>query len=265
MNSRVIKGKSTTMTQPFHYANTWSHGEYYNYYHSGVDLTGFNGTCNLLDWIVAHSAGTVMDVRTDCQGFEEGSYGNYVLLKHSNGYFTMYAHLAYGYVNVKVGQKVKKGEVLGYMDNTGTSFGGHLHWEVRTPNGECIDPEPYLNKNLPGSTPSKKGKLKLVDGVWCYVVDGKVDTSYNGIAKNKNGWWKCTKGKVDFTYNGLANNENGWFMIQSGKVDFDYNGLCENKNGVWVLEKGKVNFGFNGKYKFSGSTFNVKNGKVVRK
>lgn len=262
MNSRVIKGKSTTMTQPFHYANTWAHGEYYDYYHGGVDLTGFNGTYNILDWIVAHSAGTVVSIRTDCTGFEDGSYGNYVLLKHSNGYFTMYAHLAYGYVKVQMGQKVKKGEVLGYMDNTGHSFGGHLHWEVRTPDGTQIDPEPYLNKDLPGNTPSKKGELEKVGGKWCYVVDGKIDTSFNGFAKNKNGTWKCTKGKVDFGYNGLAKGTKGWYMVQSGKLDRTYNGLCVNQHGTWVLENGTVNFNYNGKYKFSGKTYTIKGGCV---
>ena len=111
MNARVIKGKTATMTQPFHFAGEKG----YNYYHGGVDLTGFNGSYNVTEWILAHSDGTVVDVRTNCTGYEDGSYGNYVLLKHSNGYFTMYAHLAYGTIQVKYGQTVKKGAALGYM------------------------------------------------------------------------------------------------------------------------------------------------------
>ena len=186
MISRVIQGKQTTMTQPFHY--TGEKG--YSYYHSGVDLTGFNGSYNILDWIVAHSAGTVVDLRLNCTGFEEGSYGNYVLLKHSNGYFTMYAHLAYGFVKVKLGQTVKKGEVLGYMDNTGTSYGGHLHWEVRTPAGEMIDPEPYLNADLPGmlqplNISGNWGKrvTKRAQLVFGTPVDGKVSRQWKMYKK----------------------------------------------------------------------------------
>lgn len=260
MNSRVLQGKSTFITQPFHYEGEKG----YAYYHGGIDLVKLlpsGGTA--LDWIVAHTDGTVVDVRSNCSGYESQSYGNYVLLKHANGYFTMYAHLAYGYVNVALGQNVKKGEVLGYMDNTGDSQGGHLHWEVRMPTGEKIDPEPYLNADLPG-TPKKKGKLKKVNGVWCYVVDGKVDTSYNGFAKNKNGTWKCTKGKVDFGYNGLAKGSKGWYMVQGGKIDWSYNGLCVNQYGTWVLTKGKVDFSYNGKYKFSGKSYTIADGKVAK-
>ena len=55
-----------------------------------------------------------------------------IKIDHGNGYFTRYLHLAYGSVNVSVGDFVKKGTVLGYMGNTGYSFGGHLHFEIKT-------------------------------------------------------------------------------------------------------------------------------------
>lgn len=184
MISRVIKGGATIMTQPFHYEKEWKHGQWYDYYHGGVDLVGCNYAWtppNCLEWIVAHSDGVVVDVRTNCVGYEEGSYGNYVLLKHANNYYTMYAHLAYGYVRVVYGQVVKKGDILGYMDNTGHSLGGHLHWEVRTPTGACIDPEPYLNAELPGIVvPLKvngswnKGTTKRAQKVFGTTVDGIV-------------------------------------------------------------------------------------------
>lgn len=299
VSCRVVKGKVASITQPYHINGQKG----YNYDHWGIDLTGFNGSYNVLDYITAHSAGTVVDVRSNCTGYEDNSYGNYVLLKHDNGWFTMYAHLAYGQVYVGYGQRVNAGDALGYMDNTGTSYGGHLHWEVRQPNGYKIDPEPYLNANLPGMgrwvekidgtwyctyngeiewsytgiAQNEYGWWRIVNGVvdfaftglakneygWWYCKDGKVDFDYNGIVKNENGWWKVTNGKVDFDYNGLAKNENGWWMLQGGKVDFDYNGLACNQYGFWVLEKGKVNFGYNGNYKFSGIAYPVKEGKVV--
>ena len=149
VTSRVLLNKATSITQPYHI-----NGQYgYNYDHYGIDLTGFNGSYNVLDWIIAHTAGTVVDIRTNCTGFEYNSYGNYVLLEHDNGMFTMYAHLAYGTTRVSYGQRVAAGQVLAYMDNTGTSYGGHLHWEVRNANGNMIDPEPYLNADLPGMGP----------------------------------------------------------------------------------------------------------------
>lgn len=126
--------------------------------HDGVDLVNTNSKGDhILGWEVAHSDGVVVGIRNNCTGFETGSYGNYVKLRHSNGYYTLYAHMAYNTVKVKVGDKVKKGQVLGYMGNTGYSFGGHLHWEVRTPSDVKIDPIPYLDKDLPSKDEFQKG------------------------------------------------------------------------------------------------------------
>lgn len=146
---RVLQCGDANITQTFHKANAYDrHGQKWSYYHGGIDLVKYD---HYLDYITAHTAGTVVGIRTNCTGFEGGgSYGNYVLIKHKNGYHTMYAHLAYGTTKVKLGDKVKKGQVLAYMDNTGTSYGGHLHFEVRNKKGDRIDPEPYLNKDLPG-------------------------------------------------------------------------------------------------------------------
>ena len=252
--SRVIKSGTTSMTQPYHINGQKG----YNYDHWGVDLTGFNGSYNTLEYITAHSAGTVVDLRTNCTGFENNSYGNYVLLKHDNGMYTMYAHLAYGHVSVSYGQRVSKGQVLGYMDNTGTSYGGHLHFEVRQSNGYKIDPEPYLNKDLPGLG----SWVKLINGTWYYTKNGNIDYSYNGIAQNENGWWKITNGKVDFGYTGLAQNENGWFYCKKGKVDFSVDSIIQNSSGWWKVTKGKVDFNFKGLAKNENGWFYLKGGKV---
>lgn len=70
-------------------------------------------------------------------GNDPDGYGRYVKVKHSDGYETIYAHLADFTVNV--GQKVTAGQVIGHSDNTGNSTGPHLHFEVRL-NGEPVDP-----------------------------------------------------------------------------------------------------------------------------
>lgn len=120
--------------------------------HNGIDLVG-KGDNNIscLDYIVAHSAGTVVEVMknyatTDSTG---NSYGNYVKIQHPNGYYTLYAHMKYGSVAVSPGERVEEGEVIGYMGNTGHSFGAHLHFEVRNPQNVRIDPTPYINAELP--------------------------------------------------------------------------------------------------------------------
>lgn len=117
--------------------------------HDGVDLVK---RTNELDTIIAHSAGTVALVQTgygNAPGSEgNASYGNFVKLKHGNGYFTLYAHLES--VSVKSGESVAKGQAIGYMGNTGNSYGAHLHFEVRNTSDRRIDPTTYLEADLPG-------------------------------------------------------------------------------------------------------------------
>ena len=114
--------------------------------HDGIDLVGKNHT---LAWEVAHSDGEVVGIKTNMKGFKEGSYGNYVKLKHADGYYTLYAHGKYNSAKVKLGDKVKRGAKLQYMGNTGYSFGAHLHFEVRDTLDKKIDPTPYLDADLP--------------------------------------------------------------------------------------------------------------------
>jgi murein DD-endopeptidase MepM/ murein hydrolase activator NlpD len=69
------------------------------------------------------------------------SYGYYVIVEHSNGLKTLYAHLRK--INVKKGQAVKRGQALGVAGSTGYSTGTHLHFEVYL-NGKRVNPMNYL-------------------------------------------------------------------------------------------------------------------------
>ena len=143
--------ETTYVTQPYHINGAGG----YNYDHWGIDLVCFNGSYTTLGWILAHSDGEVVGLRNDCAGFESGSYGNYVLLKHKNNIYTLYAHGAYNTVCVAIGQKVKRGDKLMFMGNTGESYGGHVHFEIRESNGYRINPEPYLCADLPRAVDTK--------------------------------------------------------------------------------------------------------------
>lgn len=126
--------------------------------HNGIDIIGDNGLKNgsgYLDYLLAHSDGIVVGCRNDITGYLAGSYGNYVKIKHDNGMFTLYAHIKCGTVKVKTGDRVSKGQVIGYMGNTGKSYGAHLHFEVRNTNDVKIDPTPYIDSDLPTSSKSK--------------------------------------------------------------------------------------------------------------
>lgn len=172
-NCRVLESGKHRITSPY--------GKRGNSFHSGVDLVKYYSS---LDNIIAHTDGYVVSIK-DCLGNMKGtnSYGNYIKLSH-NGYYTLYAHLKKG-LKVKLGDKVTKGQILGYMGNSGNSYGAHLHFEVWRGNTR-IDPTPYLTKDLPGETTYiyKLGDVVNINGV--YVSS----SSKNKLTP------KVTKGKI---------------------------------------------------------------------
>jgi murein DD-endopeptidase MepM/ murein hydrolase activator NlpD len=87
--------------------------------HSGVDWAGPVGTP-----IMAAGNGTI-----EVAG-REGGYGNYVRIRHSNGYKTAYGHMLRFAEGVAKGVKVRQGQIIGYLGNSGLSTGPHLHYEV---------------------------------------------------------------------------------------------------------------------------------------
>ncbi|MDP3934974.1 MAG: M23 family metallopeptidase [Candidatus Giovannonibacteria bacterium] len=96
------------------------HG-YHGYNNSGVDLAA-----SCLTPVYASAGGTVIVARN--QGWN-GGYGKYVVIAHSNGTQTVYAHLSY--VIVKVGDHVEQGQQIGSIGSTGNSSGCHVHFEIR--------------------------------------------------------------------------------------------------------------------------------------
>ena len=89
---------------------------------NGVDLGAPSGTP-----IHAAAAGTVIVSKAD--GGWNGGYGSYVVVSHSNGMQTLYAHMVKNIASV--GETVSQGEVIGYVGETGEATGNHLHFEVR--------------------------------------------------------------------------------------------------------------------------------------
>jgi len=98
--------------------------------HEGIDITAAYGTR-----IIAPAAGRVIKV-----GWENG-YGNMVVLDHGYGLETRYAHMSRW--AVRVGQLVKRGDLLGYVGSTGLSTGPHLHYEVLR-DGRAVDPLRFI-------------------------------------------------------------------------------------------------------------------------
>ena len=110
--------------------------------HQGIDISGAG---NFGSPIYAAASGTVTYVYTSCpsrgNGYGDpcgGGMGNEIVIDHGNGYVTRYGHL-HQTVEVRVGQTVSRGERIGYMGNSGSSTGAHLHFEVLY-NGVNINP-----------------------------------------------------------------------------------------------------------------------------
>jgi len=103
--------------------------------HTGMDFTADIGT-----EIYATGDGVVESVDSKLTG-----YGHHVILQHGFGFQTLYAHMSR--VLVKSGQRVTRGQVIGYVGNSGISSGPHLHYEVIR-NGEKVDPAFYFYNDI---------------------------------------------------------------------------------------------------------------------
>jgi murein DD-endopeptidase MepM/ murein hydrolase activator NlpD len=122
--------RPVAITHPFGEKRDYALG-----YHEGMDLRAPTGT-----EVYAAMDGVVDIVATGKM------YGNQVWLRHdleSDMVQTVYAHLQKFAPSLKRGQRVKRGELLGYADSTGNSQGAHLHFGLRV-DGKWIDPQPHL-------------------------------------------------------------------------------------------------------------------------
>lgn len=104
-------------------------------FHAGLDFSAPQGTP-----IYATADGTVRTA-----GLSDGGYGNYVVIDHGYGYETLYGHMLR--IKGRRGQHVKRGEVIGYVGNTGKSTGPHCHYEVHK-NGQKLDPVYFFYNDL---------------------------------------------------------------------------------------------------------------------
>lgn len=95
--------------------------------HSGIDYAVASGTP-----IRAPSDGVVTSIGV------KGGYGNAIMLRHSDSMQTLYGHMS-AFANIRAGQHIRAGEIIGYVGSTGVSTGPHLHYEVLI-NGQPVNP-----------------------------------------------------------------------------------------------------------------------------
>ncbi len=117
---------------------------YYNgvfakdYFHRGVDYAGNYGSP-----VLAAATGRVALIGRESQGFRV--HGNTIGLDHGQGVETIYIHLSR--INVKQGDLVQAGQVIGALGDTGAATGPHLHWGLYV-QGQCVDPVPWRDRGF---------------------------------------------------------------------------------------------------------------------
>ena len=119
--------------------------------HLGTDVrTPVRGA---VDNVIAIADGVVESIKTDVTQTQmaitsanlksPSAAGNWIKIKHNSKYSSRYCHLTHGTIKLKVGDKVKKGQVLGVMGLSGVTNGVHVHFEIYE-NGTRVNPEPFI-------------------------------------------------------------------------------------------------------------------------
>lgn len=103
--------------------------------HTGLDFAAPQGT----------PVYATADGKIESATFDDGGYGNHVVINHGYGYETLYGHMVR--IKARQGEKVKRGEIIGWVGSTGKSTGPHCHYEVIR-NGVKIDPVHFFFNDL---------------------------------------------------------------------------------------------------------------------
>ncbi|MDI6717549.1 MAG: peptidoglycan DD-metalloendopeptidase family protein [Patescibacteria group bacterium] len=115
-----IQGK---ISQDYGATDFARHGGYRGKWHNGIDISAPIGTP-----VYAAEAGEVLAVGNQDRYCYKGAYGKFIVIRHNNNLATLYSHFSLQIV--KEGQKVNRGDLIGYVGNTGYSTGPHLHFTV---------------------------------------------------------------------------------------------------------------------------------------
>ncbi len=132
--------------------------------HKGTDFAAVRGTP-----ILAAGNGVVE------RSSRYGSYGNYIRIRHANGYKTAYAHLSGYGRNIKKGRRVTQGQIIGYVGATGRVTGAHLHYEVLK-NNRQVNP---MTVKVPTGRKLKAAELKLF-AIEKARIDALIETARPG-------------------------------------------------------------------------------------
>lgn len=163
--------------------------------HRGIDIGHNNQSVN---YIIASKEGKVYKTYKKCATYGSakkedpesdcgGSYGNHVIIEHTDGNYTIYAHMAKNTITVNEGDAVQQGQIIGEMGSSGRSTGPHLHFQIDVggySQNKAEDPLKYVNPQKPRPTIDKlKTMLNLFEGSG--PTEGDYYIAYQGKADAK--------------------------------------------------------------------------------
>ncbi len=159
--------------------------------HGAIDIAG-GGIIHGSTSAIAAKDGIVEKVSTGCISFGStscgGGFGNYVVLKHSDGNYTIYAHLQQNTITVNKGDTVAQGQVLGRIGSSGRSTNTHLHFEVRVGqniNSAHQDPLNFVDPENP--RPTSMGSSNFVEMLYSWEGTGPADTNNYYVYQDSSG------------------------------------------------------------------------------
>lgn len=218
--------------------------------HGGLDIGNAGNGPGVLN-VIAVKSGEVIYPTNDAQTqyADNGSlnnrdgegYGNYVKIKHSDGTYTLYAHLAQNSITVRAGDVVEQGQVIGKMGHSGQSTGTHLHFEVRLgadSGNNRVYPLNYVNPDNPrpmsyGSgnsfslTTTTLSKEEFVARMRDYYDRTKKEGFYKNFVLNAEEIYDAS----------LANNVNPELVVVTAGTEQNWtlNAACQYTNNYWGI------------------------------
>lgn len=194
--------------------------QYANSGHIALDITASSDVP-----IVATKSGTVVKVLHGDEAPNWVGYGNGVVIYHGDGYYSHYAHMSS--TAVSVNQTVTQGQLIGYMGNTGNSYGRHLHFQIKTVNyggnDKAIYNSPgqinYIYNVAPADTTPPSMSNAVVSGLTSngYVVTCNVSDNV-GVTRVTFPTWTENGGQDDIIWaDGAINGNTATFFVDASK------------------------------------------------
>lgn len=158
--------------------------------HNGIDIPGDQGVTNVIaskDGVVYKSSksdGIICDDGGDTSC--GGGFGNYVIIQHIDGNYTLYAHLAKNSITVEMGESVTRGQVIGKVGNSGSSTGAHLHFEVRVGSDSSSTQDPLNFVSADNPRPSGAAS-KILEWIGNMEGTGPVEGDYYKVYNDSGG------------------------------------------------------------------------------